>query len=118
MARIKKLKENGKTVYPATIWNAVVDPATGMTLKQLVAELTDALNRIDASTLQGHGIVTAGELDPKNKIPVVGNDGVMEIGRYLDFHMDGRRKTTTYACGATRRGSTSFTYRQRRVRWP
>ena len=92
MARIKKLKENGKTVYPATIWNAVVDPTTGMTLKQLVAELTDALNRIDASTLQGHGIVTAGELDPKNKIPVVGNDGVMEIGRYLDFHMDGSKE--------------------------
>ena len=92
MARIKKLKEYGKTVYPATIWNAVVDPTTGMTLKQLVAELTDALNRIDASTLQGHGIVTAGELDPKNKIPVVGNDGVMEIGRYLDFHMDGSKE--------------------------
>ena len=92
MARIKKLKENGKTVYPATIWNAVVDPATGMTLKQLVAELTDALNRIDASTLQGHVIVTAGELDPKNKIPVVGNDGVIEIGRYLDFHMDGSKE--------------------------
>ena len=92
MARIKKLKENGKTVYPATIWNAVVDPTTGMTLKQLVAELTDALNRIDASTLQGHGIVTAGELDPKNKIPVVGNDGVIEIGCYLDFHMDGSKE--------------------------
>lgn len=88
MAKIKKLKNNGSTIYPATIWNAVVDPDTGMTLKQLVAELTDALNRVDAHTLQGHGIVTAGELDPKNKIPVVGNDGVMEIGRYLDFHMD------------------------------
>ena len=92
MARSKKLKENGQTIYPVTIWNAVVDPTTGMTLKQLVAELTDALNRIDASTLQGHGIVTAGELDPKNKIPVVGNDGVMEIGRYLDFHMDGSKE--------------------------
>ena len=89
MARIKKLKNNGSTIYPATIWNAVVDPDTGMTLKQLVAELTEALNRVDAHTLQGHGIVTAGELDPKNKIPVVGNDGVTEIGRYLDFHMDG-----------------------------
>ena len=75
MARIKKLKENGKTVYPATIWNAVVDPTTGMTLKQLVAELTDALNRIDASTLQGHGIVTAGELDPKTRVPSWGMTG-------------------------------------------
>ncbi len=92
MARIKKLKNNGSTIYPATIWNAVVDPDTGMTLKQLVAELTEALNRVDAHTLQGHGIVTAGELDPKNKIPVVGTDGVMEIGRYLDFHMDGSKE--------------------------
>ena len=75
MARIKKLKENGKTVYPATIWNAVVDPTTGMTLKQLVAELTDALNRIDASTLQGHGIVTAGNSTPKTRFPSWGMTG-------------------------------------------
>ena len=74
MARIKKLKENGKTVYPATIWNAVVDPTTGMTLKQLVAELTDALNRIDASTLQGHGIVTAVEGGLQHT-PAVRHDG-------------------------------------------
>ena len=43
----------------------------------------------NANTLQGHGIVEAGETSVKNKIPVIGNDGVMEIGRYLDFHMDG-----------------------------
>ena len=29
MARIKKLKENGSTIYPATISEAVVDPETG-----------------------------------------------------------------------------------------
>lgn len=99
MARIKKLKENGKTVYPATIWNAVVDPTTGGTLKdtidviqQFIVAIGDALESVDAKTLNGHGIVTAGELDPKNKIPVVGNDGVMEIGRYLDFHMDGSKE--------------------------
>ena len=28
MARSKKLKENGQTIYPVTIWNAVVDPTT------------------------------------------------------------------------------------------
>ena len=32
MARIKKLKENGKTVYPATILDAVVDPSTNRKL--------------------------------------------------------------------------------------
>ncbi len=32
MARIKKLKENGKTIYPATILDAVVDPSTNRKL--------------------------------------------------------------------------------------
>ena len=62
MARIKKLKENGKTVYPATIWNAVVDPTTGMTLKQLVAELTDALNRTIAASVSDTCIYTMQDL--------------------------------------------------------
>ena len=99
MIRIKKLKENGKTIYPATIWNAVMDPETKASLKetidiiqQFIVAIGQALESIDAKTLNGHGIVTAGELDPKNKIPVVGTDGVMEIGRYLDFHMDGSKE--------------------------
>ena len=32
MAKIKKLKENGATVYPATIPQAVVDPVDNTTL--------------------------------------------------------------------------------------
>ena len=31
----------------------------------------------------------AGETDPRNRIPVVGTDMVMETGRYLDFHYSG-----------------------------
>ena len=54
MARIKKLKENGKTVYPTTIWNAVVDPTTGKTLKTLIGELNEALKKIDAISVKGY----------------------------------------------------------------
>ena len=81
MARIKKLKENGSTIYPATITQAVVDPATGK-------NINDLLSNIDANTLQGYGVVTAGEKKPFGKIPVVGSDGVLEAGRYMDFHYD------------------------------
>lgn len=81
MARIKKLKENGSTIYPATITQAVVDPATGK-------NINDLLSNIDANTLQGYGVVTAGEKKPFGKIPVVGSDGVLEVGRYMDFHYD------------------------------
>lgn len=89
MARIKKLKENGKTVYPPTILQAVVDPSTGKTLKTLIDEMNTALTKVNALTLKGHGVVEAGETDPRNRIPVVGTDMVMETGRYLDFHYSG-----------------------------
>lgn len=88
MARIKKLKENGKTVYPTTITQAVVDPTTGERLSALLEQLNDLLSNIDANTLQGYGVVTAGEKKPFGKIPVVGSDGVLEVGRYLDLHYD------------------------------
>lgn len=88
MARIKKLKENGKTVYPTTITQAVVDPTTGKSLSALLEQLNDLLSNIDANTLQGYGVVTAGEKKPFGKIPVVGSDGVLEVGRYLDLHYD------------------------------
>lgn len=88
MARIKKLKENGKTVYPTTIPQAVVDPKTGERLSALLEQLNDLLSEIDAQTLQGYGVVTAGEKKPFEKIPVVGSDGVLEVGRYMDFHFD------------------------------
>lgn len=40
MARIKKLKENGNTIYPATIPAAVVDPVTGKKIGELYLSLT------------------------------------------------------------------------------
>ena len=55
----------------------------------MVEHATEADTATNANTLQGHGIVEAGQTSVKNKIPVIGNDGVMEIGRYLDFRMDG-----------------------------
>ena len=69
MARIKKLKENGKTVYPATIWNAVVDPTTGKTLKTLIGELNEALKKIDAISVKGYTPFTGSSGDPRGHIP-------------------------------------------------
>ena len=40
MARIKKLKEKGATIYPATIPAAVVDPVTGKKIGELYLSLT------------------------------------------------------------------------------
>ena len=39
MAKIKKLKENGATIYPATIPQAVVDPVDNTTLSEIVEDL-------------------------------------------------------------------------------
>jgi hypothetical protein len=38
--------------------------------------------------IQGHTLATAGTYDTWGKIPVIGDtDGVLEIGKYLDFHI-------------------------------
>ena len=42
MAKIKKLKENGATIYPATIPEGVVD-TNGFTLAELLDELLEVL---------------------------------------------------------------------------
>lgn len=38
MAKIKKIQEQGQTIYPATITNAVKDPETGKTLPELLGD--------------------------------------------------------------------------------
>ena len=49
MAKIKKRKENGATLYPVTIPQAVVDPTTGKTLADMQGHIafvnsSDAIN--------------------------------------------------------------------------
>lgn len=44
MAKIKKLKENGATIYPATIPQAVIDPENGRTVKEICDEFDSFLN--------------------------------------------------------------------------
>lgn len=132
MAKIKKLKENGKTVYPTTITQAVVDPNTGERLSALLEQLNDLLSNIDAKTLQGYGLVKAGETSSFGKIPVVGSDGVVEIGRYIDFHYSSNSNVDyniRLACNAsgstrlainlpTRSGTLATTYDIPSVTWP
>ena len=55
MAKIKKIKENGVTIYPATIMQAVKDPNTGQRLDEKLSELGSqarniASNRVDILT--------------------------------------------------------------------
>lgn len=78
--KVKKLKENGKTVYPATIWNAVVDPTTGKTLKTLIGELNEALKKIDAISVKGYTPFTGSSGDPRGHIPVVKSTGSCRSG--------------------------------------
>lgn len=40
---------------------------------------------LDADTVDGYQAGASGQ-NPYGRIPVVGSDGVMEVGRYLDFH--------------------------------
>lgn len=44
MAKIKKLKENGSTIYPATIPQAVVDPDSKETLSTILSAFSDAVS--------------------------------------------------------------------------
>ena len=39
MAKIKKLKENGSTIYPATIPQAVIDPKNKTKLSEIIDDL-------------------------------------------------------------------------------
>lgn len=54
----------------------------------------NAATATNASTLKGYGITSA---QPWNAIPVVQTDGVMEIGRYIDFHFDNTMRID-YSC--------------------
>lgn len=46
MAKIKRFKESGETVYGLTIPQAVIDPETGLTVKQIIDNSIDWLNAV------------------------------------------------------------------------
>ena len=46
MAKIKKMKVKGNTVYPATIMQAVKDPEDGKNVKEKLSELASKLKGV------------------------------------------------------------------------
>ena len=81
----------------ATGANAYTHPNSGVTAGTYRSVTVNAQGHVtggsNPTTLAGYGItdavktsdVTSGQ-NPYGKIPKVGTDGVMEVGRYLDFH--------------------------------
>lgn len=41
----------------------------------------------DADTVDGYHVNDSPSADPRGKIPIVKSDGVMEVGKYIDFHV-------------------------------
>lgn len=61
MARIKKLKENGSTIYPGTIPQAVVDPTTGKNITEIFASKNVATSSSLGLIKSGSDIVVGGD---------------------------------------------------------
>lgn len=61
MARIKKLKENGSTIYPGTIPQAVVDPETGKNITEIFATKNVATSSSLGLIKSGSDIVVGGD---------------------------------------------------------
>lgn len=69
--------------------------------------------KVDGTLIKGGDFITKGEIavsgsSPYGKIPKIGNDGVMEIGRYIDFHLPG--STADYDGRLTLGDDKSLTY--------
>lgn len=60
---------------------------TATTFKgNLSGNATTATNATNSSKLGGYSLVVKGEHDTWDKIPMVTSDGVLEVGKYIDFH--------------------------------
>jgi len=61
MAKIHKLKKDNVTLYPATIPQAVIDPETGKTVKQITERYDNIFNDISEShNLKSKGVIVDG----------------------------------------------------------
>ncbi len=78
LQELSKALNNDKD-YAATVNNALAEKL-GKTEKAVSAEVADSANKLSGYPLSNGGDSTFG------KIPLVGTDGVLEIGKYIDFH--------------------------------
>lgn len=99
MAQIKKLKENGATIYPATITQAVVDPETGKNITEIFASK-------NAATSSSLGLIKGGP------DIVVGGDGSVTVNNRIIPKMYKMGVNTNYKLfsikGGTDKGSIVF----------
>lgn len=118
MAKIKKLKENNITIYPATIPQAVVDPTTGKSLSEELSKITAELFPL-AVTVSGGGVFEKGasrtitvKWTVKEGNDVVQPDTVLVNGDSVSATetskvFEGVSATTTYTVKATKGSSTA-----------
>lgn len=78
LQELSKALNNDKD-YAATVNNALAEKL-GRTEKAVSAETADSANTLEGVPLSHGGDNTFG------KIPIIGDDGVLEIGKYIDFH--------------------------------
>nr|DAW49693.1 MAG TPA: hypothetical protein [Caudoviricetes sp.] len=102
LQELSKALNNDKD-YAATVNNALAEKL-GRTEKAVSAETADSANTLEGVPLSHGGDSTFG------KIPVVGDDGLLEIGKYIDFHSkNGDKKDYSARIEANDDGTLSFT---------
>ena len=102
LQELSKALNNDKD-YAATVNNALAEKL-GKTEKAVSAETADSANTLEGVPLSHGGDSVFG------KIPVVGNDGLLEIGKYIDFHSkNGDKKDYSARIEANDDGTLSFT---------
>ncbi len=84
LQELSKALNNDKD-YAVTVNNALAEKL-GKTEKAVSAETADSAKVADsANTLEGVPLSHGGD-STFGKIPIIGDDGVLEIGKYIDFH--------------------------------
>lgn len=85
LQELSKALNNDKD-YAATVNNALAEKL-GRTEKAVSAGTADYAKAADAANkLQGYPLAPPGGDNPFGKVPVVSTDGVLEIGKCIDFH--------------------------------
>ena len=107
LQELSKALNNDKD-YAATVNNALAEKL-GRTEKAASAETADYAKAADsANTLEGVPLSHGGD-SVLGKIPTVGEDGVLEIGKYIDFHSkNGDKKDYSTRITANDNGTISI----------
>ena len=108
LQELSKALNNDKD-YATTVNNALAEKL-GKTEKAESAEVANYAKAADmANNLRGYPLATPGGDNPFGKVPVVSTDGVLEIGKCIDFHSkNGDKKDYTARITVNDDGTLSF----------